>query len=323
MKGPPTIEARDGESLAESAHDRRGEIDGLLSSTGYVLFRGFSVLSPKDFEESARGLISRVHTENPEHVPVDGTNGVQRPVAYSASRKLLWHSENCFNRSWPLRLMFACPRPAATGGETPLVDVRRVWQSLDGGVRDHFERRGIEYVRRYRDGLGLPWQQVLGTTDRAEAQRRAALEGQLMTWRPDGVAEARTHRPAVLEHPVTRDVVWFNQVTHWHPRCLDDATREVLLEIYGADGLPRDCRFADGQPIPDEVVDHILDVHASHEVLFPWAAGEVLLVDNALVAHGRNSYTGRRELLVAMGDMCRFAGDGATGVAAAVSVVDA
>jgi hypothetical protein len=45
---------------------------------------------------------------------------------------------------------------------------------------------------------------------------------------------------------------------------------------------------------------------------FPWQAGSAVLIDNLLMAHGRNPYTGPRKILVAMGQMhlCRTLADG-------------
>ena len=50
----------------------------------------------------------------------------------------------------------------------------------------------------------------------------------------------------------------------------------------------------------------ILDVYRGLEVVFPWQAGDVMLVDNVATAHGRNPYQGERKLLVALGQMTSF-----------------
>jgi hypothetical protein len=63
--------------------------------------------------------------------------------------------------------------------------------------------------------------------------------------------------------------------------------------------------YGDGSPIPDEVAEHITDVYRRCEAAFAWEPGDVLVVDNLLVAHGRRSFRGERAMLVAMGDMVR------------------
>jgi alpha-ketoglutarate-dependent taurine dioxygenase len=35
-------------------------------------------------------------------------------------------------------------------------------------------------------------------------------------------------------------------------------------------------------------------------VIFPWSAGDVLILDNMLMMHGRQPYEGERRVLVAM-----------------------
>ena len=39
------------------------------------------------------------------------------------------------------------------------------------------------------------------------------------------------------------------------------------------------------------------------DVQFQWREGDVLMVDNMLVAHARNPYQGARKIVVAMGEM--------------------
>src|SRR5207248_4368290 len=85
-------------------------------------------------------------------------------------KRLLWHNENSFNHNWPMHIFFCCAQPAARGGETPLVDSRRVYEMIDPEIRRRFSEKKVMYLRNYGDGLGLHWRDVFQTTSRAEVE---------------------------------------------------------------------------------------------------------------------------------------------------------
>lgn len=60
--------------------------------------------------------------------------------------------------------------------------------------------------------------------------------------------------------------------------------------------------FADGSPIPDEYVLQVRDRGLENAVNVDWYEGDLLLIDNLLVGHGRRPFTGPRRILVAMSD---------------------
>jgi alpha-ketoglutarate-dependent taurine dioxygenase len=59
------------------------------------------------------------------------------------------------------------------------------------------------------------------------------------------------------------------------------------------------CTFGDGEEIPDHAMDAVRDAIWSNMVFFPWRRGDVLVIDNARVAHGRMPYRGPRKIVVA------------------------
>jgi len=296
-----------GESLLEHARARRSAIDAALFEHGALLFRFFfgeEAPLPEHFEKIAEALCDELLDKNPEHVNVTGK--VQTPVAYSAKSKLLWHNENSFNLTWPRKIIFGCAIPADSGGETPLVDSRRMFDAIHPEIREEWMRKGVMYVRNFVGVLGLPWQQVFGTTDQSEVERICTEEQVEFEWKPAGGLQTRAVRPAIVKHPVTGEFSWFNQMQHWHVAALGEQTRSSLASIMPEEDFPRACHFGDGSPIPEEHVRHILDLYAELEVSFPWRRGDVLLVDNVLVAHARNPYVGERRLLVALGEPTRY-----------------
>jgi acyl carrier protein len=119
-------------------------------------------------------------------------------------------------------------------------------------------------------------------------------------------------RPAALPHPRTGERLWFNHALALHASSLDPALRQTLLRQRGEAGLPHNTYFGNGDPIPDEVIAHVRETHERQQILFDWQAGDVLLLDNLRMAHGREPYSGPRAVYAAMGNPLSWREVGAT-----------
>lgn len=290
-----------GLDLVDWTKAHRERVEGWLARHGAVRFRGFGITEPEAFEALAGVLAPGLYDDNGEHRNIGGSVFV--PVFYPPDKQLLWHNENSFNASWPTKILFCCARAPERGGETPIVDSRKVYERLDPAVRDRFVERGVTYVRTYGENLGLDWRKVFRTEDRTEVEARCREERMEWVWKDGDRLQTRSVRPAVVRHPRTGELSWFNQAQHWHPGCLDAETRASLRALYPEEDLPRNCFYGDGSRIEDRVMEEILATYRELEVAFPWEEGDVLLVDNVLCAHGRNPFAGERKILVTMGEM--------------------
>jgi amino acid adenylation domain-containing protein len=278
-------------------------IEAELLKYGGILFRGFEVRSPVEFEQFASAISPHLFNENGEHPREAVSENVYTPVFYPPEKKLLWHNENSFNATWPTKIWFYCGKPAEQGGETPIVDNRRVFQQIDVSIKEHFMQKNIMYVRNYGNGLGLSWQTVFCTTNKAEVEYACHKAGIEFAWKGEDSLRTVLVRPAVLKHPKTGELVWWNQATHWHTACLEQSVRDSLFALYREEDLPRSCYYGDGSPIEDAVMEAICQVYQQAEISFPWQQGDILMLDNMLTAHARNAYQGERKIYVAMGDM--------------------
>lgn len=299
----PSIDEID---IVEWANDKREFIEEKLLQNGAILFQEFNVTTAPEFERFGLAVCSKLFNENGEHPRNSVSGNVYTPVFYPGDRKLLWHNENSFNHRFPLKIMFGCRQPAQQGGETPIVDSRKVFQLIDPKIREHFIEKQVMYVRNYGEGLGLEWQTVFQTESKAEVENKCQQNTINFEWKSGNCLRTFSVRPAVIKHPKIGDLSWFNQAQHWHPACLDTITRESIFTSFKPEDLPRNCYYGDGTPIEDSVMEEICGVYQQLEVTFPWQKGDVLLLDNILAAHARNPFLGERKLLVAMGDMTNY-----------------
>ena len=156
------------------------------------------------------------------------------------------------------------------------------------------------YVRNYGLGIDLPWEEVFQTRERAVVEEYCRQHG--IQWEWIGASQLRTRQvcQAVANHPVTGEPVWFNQAHLFHVSNMAPEMREILEASFGVEGLPRNAFYGDGTPLEDEVLADIRAAYDELEVVFPWQAGDLLLLDNMLTAHGRRPFTGERKVVVGM-----------------------
>jgi Taurine catabolism dioxygenase TauD, TfdA family len=64
--------------------------------------------------------------------------------------------------------------------------------------------------------------------------------------------------------------------------------------------------YGDGAPLEPAVLEAIRAAYRQATVTFPWQAGDILLLDNMLTAHGRRPFAGPRTVLVAMANPVRL-----------------
>ena len=300
---PPILDAGPDGDAAGWAERRGDALHELLDEHGVVLVRGLGLRTVADVAGVAARLGSGCFVEREAFAARTVlSDGVYSATPWPARQPMCAHHELSYVLDTPATLMFACLRPPSNGGTTPLVDTARVVDELPPDLVDRVEQDGWILTRSYSDDIGSSWAQAFGTTDRSEVERYCRANAISTEWTGDGGLRTRQHRHGVLVHPVTGERVWFNQIAFLSEYAMDPEVREFLLELHGPDGLPFATRFGDGSPIPEDVVDEINAAHEKHAVREQWQAGDLLVVDNLRVAHGRDPYTGDREIVVAMTD---------------------
>ncbi|MBW4556602.1 MAG: amino acid adenylation domain-containing protein [Trichormus sp. ATA11-4-KO1] len=296
----PAVEQID---LIDWVKSHKELIESKLLSHGALLFRGFNIDSPSAFENLAQAICPQLFGEYGD-LPREGIGGkVYGSTPYPSDQAILFHNESSHLHCWPLKIWFFCLQSPQVGGETPIVDCRKVYQLLDPKLRSHFEQKQLMYVRNYIQGLDVSWQEFFHTSDRTVVKKYCHQAKIDFEWKEEDHFLTRQVRPAITKHPQTGELIFFNQIQLHHVSCLEPAVKDSLLSTFGAEKLPRNVYYGDGSPIEDAVVEEICSVYEQAKVSFPWQQGDVLMLDNMLTAHGRNPYVGPRKILVAMGEM--------------------
>ena len=295
--------ATDQVDLADWARNNREYIAQKLHTHGGILFRGFNLKTPQDFERVAAAIYTELFSEYGD-LPREGVGGkIYTSTPYPEDKCILYHNESSHMNRWATRISFFCVIAAKEGGCSPVVDCRKVYLGLDPAVRQQFEDKGVMYVRNFSDGLDVSWRHFFQTDDRSVVEETCRMQGFICEWVGKDDLRVKQRCRAVLRHPVTGEMSFFNQVQLHHVHCLDPAVRDSLLSIFRREDLPRHVYFGDGTEIPDAVMDHVGEVYEKYAVRFTWREGDMVSLDNMLAAHARDSFVGPRKIVVALGDL--------------------
>lgn len=270
-----------------------------LSDEGLVLFRGFDTEDAATLKKTLALFGAEPMTDARWSTPRSSVGeGAFTSTDYPPEQWIVLHSEMSYARTWPRLLMFQCKDAADTGGATTVADMKAVSDAL-GDLVDEFHEREVIYQRNFRTGIDIPWQNAFGTEDKDEVAEIAAKNGLEIEWRADGTLRTAQQAQGAIDGP--DGALWFNQAHLFHPMQLPEVTRKALVAALGADDLPRNAVFGDGEAIPDPTVQRILDILAEKTLNIDWQDDDLAIIDNMRWMHGRSPFTGTRKVLAAMG----------------------
>ncbi|MGB7926380.1 MAG: condensation domain-containing protein, partial [Pyrinomonadaceae bacterium] len=289
--------------IVEWARNERDFIQSHWRRDGAILFRGCDLNSASDFERLATAVCPELFGEYGD-LPREGAGGkVYGSTPYPSDQAILFHNESSHMHRWPLNIFFYCVEAAEEGGETPLVDCRKIYARLDPKIRERFAEKRLMYVRNFTEGLDVSWQSFFQTTSRETVEKYCREASIDVEWKQGGGLRARQVRRAVARHPKTSEMLFFNQILLHHVACLEPSVRESMLSLFSEEEMPRNVYYGDGSPIETSIVEEIRELYWDVAVKFRWQKGDCLIADNMLVAHARMPFAGPRKILVAMGEM--------------------
>jgi alpha-ketoglutarate-dependent taurine dioxygenase len=300
---PPMLHVEASGDTGGWAAEHRDVIRSAVAEHGSLLVRGLGLRDATAAGTVFRTLGGELMRETEAFAPRQSySEGVYSSTKWPPNQPMCMHHELSYTQRFPGLMMFACLTAPTEGGATGVADSSRVLEALPTDLVDRFEREGWLLVRTYNEDIGASWSDAFGTEDRAVVESYCRANGIELEWQPDDGLRTRQRRSAVVRHPVTGRRSWFNQIAFLNEWTLDPEIREYLVEVYGADGLPFNTCYGNGDPVGEDVVTTLNATYDAHTAREPWQAGDLMLVDNIRTAHSREAFTGPREVVVAMAE---------------------
>lgn len=296
---PFVVEAMSsGQILSTWIEDNQAEFDQKMTQYGAVLFRNFEINTVVKFQRLMRTFIERPLEYKMRTSPrfAVGDN-VYVTTTYPQDRSINMHSESSYDTTPPKNIAFCCLVSAEEQGETPIADNRKVLSYFSPELRRKFKDKGVQYVRKINDKIGLPWQEIFQTDDRSEVEAVLDEKNIQYQWNGDNELIMSWKKPAIVNHEKTNEEVWFNHAYFFHKYAQDE---DILNSVSSASDLPYNSFFGDGEEISKDEILEIKEAYEKSKVVFPWRPGDIIFLDNTLVSHGRNPYKGERKVIVSI-----------------------
>ena len=294
-------------------------IDDLVCDTGAVVLRGFGARNTQDFERFLAHYPVHGFGYSGGATPRSGIGNSTRVFAatYAAPDiRIPLHQEMTYMPNYPSRLAFFCQLPAETGGETLLGNMRAFTQALPERILRKVDALGVIAIRNFRcagrphpaEGhpviIHLTWQKSFSAETREQAEAECRKLGLSWKWEDDDSLTTFFKDAGCGIHRRTGERIWINhlQTQVHHPRWMPKSMVAAYQEHYFGKPRPRPyhARYGDGSEMDEADFLQVHDLLDAVTVAPRWQAGDVMIVDNIATAHGRASFTGRRDVQVSL-----------------------
>jgi len=272
----------------------------ILESERCVVFSGFDA-SIEDFENITVALSDDFHAYRGggftvgrlSRSTVNNNSTLMTATGSTQDFPLPLHGEMYYLSQPPDLIWFYCQVPVAEGGQTTIGDARQIFRDLSTRTQELLRERKIRYERRMDDG---DWQITFQTESRAEVEEFCKSQGLEIIWTEDGTAITYFYTSALRED-AANESAFINSL-------LIVALGEQAMRSAKDIKLNFIVRWEDGSPIAQEILDEINRVCARNEIEVSWQRGDIILVDNRSVMHGRRGSNDKdRKILVRMGTL--------------------
>lgn len=285
----------------------RTVLDRLILDHGGIVLRGLPIASAQDFNQIIELFPRYEGGYAGGATPRNKVYGqVMESTRLEASLKITLHSEMSYLRSYPPRIAFFCKTPAPVGGETIIGSNRAFTERLPLELRTKLERLGGRTVMNFAPKgsskdlkiIEHPdqrsWDDAFMTDSVAEVEEICSARHMTPTWNMDGSLTLTADTSIFTVHPVTGEA-FYRSTVH-----ANGSFGEIGVKIAATQIQPSGWYLGDGTIMSLEDAALIKDIYEEVEQAWHWLAGDLMILDNLQSLHGRNPFSGPREVLVGL-----------------------
>lgn len=298
------------------------EVKRKIAENGAILFRGFPVGNPWEYQYALKALGYDLYKSNqggasPRRKVTDETfMSTEAPPHFIIG----FHTEFCYQSIRPGMISFYCSETPSRHGETPLFDCSAVLENLSHGLRAKLVKHGVVYRRFFSGNKPLfkfrkTWQDAFGAQERGEVEAYLVREGMRYQWDADGNLATELNLPAVLTDPLNGNkylsLTMFNgdsfiyNFRHFRER-YNPLVRRSLEWFVRRECARKDCflhvSFGDGRPFTRDESEEIQKAAWNSAIIFRWQPNDFVIIDNIRFAHSRLNVRKPRAIVAAMAD---------------------
>lgn len=292
----------------------------LIEKHGALLFRNFPINNVDDFVDIQKAVLNKVPND---YRGREGSRDKVGKEIYTSTKAPEWchiplhHELSCTTSPLSFLNFFCDVAPPPGTGQTILGSTKEITKALKAlpEVWELFENRDIHYISRHPPKGNYfnkvnPSQKTredsFETSDKAEMERICQEKGFAYRWLGEWIEVTRT-APGTKMNPATGEQVWYNQayLYHLNPRMVGGWLNYFLANLlyWNEETRQYKIEFADGTPIPQEIVYKIYDVLQEHTLKVDWEKGNVLFINNGPngAMHGKAPYPNGAPRLILTG----------------------
>lgn len=284
-------------------------LERLVTLHGGIVLRGFPTPHTEDFVD----FVSQFPAFDDGYVggraPRKQIAGqVMEATRLDAAIKLGTHSEMAYRSRYPKRIAFFSHRTAPVGGETTIADARNLVEEIGldlvakiaaCGIRSalNYGPRSEVFEASYQDQDRHGWNHAFQTDEPEEVERLCAARGLRPLWHDDGSLTVFADLDPFMNHPETGRRLYRSGLHREH-------TAHLVLDpvVCKNRKYPTGMFLGGGQKLSPEEAARINAAVDKYTYSWPWRDGDIMLLDNLQVWHGRNPYQGARDVQVALMD---------------------